>query len=384
MKDKGSFIRIHVFPSSGQDVRDGQDAGLVVLDPSCAYEKGSENRAVVVARRILESRGNSPRIFTNTLAFLAPDNTRLQDLEDGAGLYLAWQSILADRELLDLPPHQVKQAQSQSNAVDSAVGERVGEAYRWLLVPMQKTPQSDTEWRHIRLSGHDPLAMLAGEKMVRDELLVTRLAGTRLRMEDGPGTVVARGHVSIQQLVEDFARYSYMPMLADSSVLLEAIRNGLSLMMWEADSFAYADSYDSDAKRYRGLRVAHAMHWKAVMLDFWSVPKLLGGRLTQRQVRALTPARNANKSRKNKLAQPANQGEIAWLGRSGWSQEIPRICRAGQGACRACCKRDSKRGCSPPESIPGTDVKVTLHIEAEIPGGVPKDTERTVIETAAV
>ena len=36
--------------------------------------------------------------------------------------------------------------------------------------------------------------------------------------------------------------------------MLGAIRDGFGLLTWEQDSFAYAESYDEAAKRYRGLR----------------------------------------------------------------------------------------------------------------------------------
>src|SRR5207244_2790374 len=36
--------------------------------------------------------------------------------------------------------------------------------------------------------------------------------------------------------------------------LLEAIRDGCALITWDRDTFAYADSYDESAGRYRGLR----------------------------------------------------------------------------------------------------------------------------------
>lgn len=60
--------------------------------------------------------------------------------------------------------------------------------------------------------------------------------------------------VAIKQLVEDFARYLYLPRLMDSSVLLGAIREGLGLLTWEQDAFSFADNYDENAVRYRGLR----------------------------------------------------------------------------------------------------------------------------------
>ena len=64
----------------------------------------------------------------------------------------------------------------------------------------------------------------------------------------------AGNHVAIRQLVEDFGRYLYLPRLQTTAVLLNAIALGLALLTWEQDAFAYAESYDESAGRYRGLR----------------------------------------------------------------------------------------------------------------------------------
>ena len=67
-------------------------------------------------------------------------------------------------------------------------------------------------------------------------------------------------HVGIRQLVEDFGRYSYLPRLKEPTVLLEAIREGLRLLTWSQDSFAYADGFDEEAGRYRGLRCSQMVN----------------------------------------------------------------------------------------------------------------------------
>ena len=46
---------------------------------------------------------------------------------------------------------------------------------------------------------------------------------------------------------EDFARYLYLPRLAGPEVLIQAIRDGVALLTWQSDSFAYAESYDEAA-----------------------------------------------------------------------------------------------------------------------------------------
>ena len=382
LKDRGDFDRIHLFPSSSQDVRDDRNAGLVVLAPSSSYEKGSNNLAIAAARNILESRGNSRRLFINTLAFLAADNTRLQDLEEGIGQYLAWQSILDDREELDLPPHQVKQAQSQLNVADGTVSERIGETYRWLLIPIQQTPQSNIEWRYIQLSGHDHLARLASEKMVKDEMLVTCLAGTRLRMEIDRIPLWRGDHVSVQQLVDDFARYSYLPMLKEPSVLLEAIRGGLSMTTWEKDSFAYADSYDDIAKRYRGLQTR--LHRTLMDSD---TGLLVRPEVARRQMDAETASVDPTGEKDDKhepeiithdpvKEKPSDLPEQNPAKRYHGSVVLDPT-RVGLAASQI-----ADEVVVHLTSLLGADVKITLHIEAKIPSGVPKHTERTIIENS--
>jgi hypothetical protein len=102
-----------------------------------------------------------------------------------------------------------------------------------------------------------PLAVRASKKLRSDELLLTGFAATRLRMELDRVPLWRNDHVVIKQLVEDFACYPYLPRLKNSSVLLGAIREGVGLLTWDRESFAYADSYDEAAGRYRGLRGRH-------------------------------------------------------------------------------------------------------------------------------
>jgi hypothetical protein len=121
-------------------------------------------------------------------------------------------------------------------------------------VPVQTLPQNAVEWQALRLSGQEPLAVRASKKLRNDELLVTAFAGTSLRRELDRVPLWRGNHVGIRQLAEDFARYVYVPRLADPAVLSSAIQDGLGLLTWEKDSFAYADDFDEKADRYRGLR----------------------------------------------------------------------------------------------------------------------------------
>jgi len=81
---KGDFARIHPMPAIGADVPDDLDARLVVLGVNHPYSKEGNSAGELAARAIIESRGNAPRLYRNTLVFLAADRTRLQDLDEVA------------------------------------------------------------------------------------------------------------------------------------------------------------------------------------------------------------------------------------------------------------------------------------------------------------
>lgn len=253
LKQMGDFARVHPLPRSSADVPDDLAVRLVVLPPEYPYIKEADNAAQVAAQAILEFRGHAPRRYRNTLVFLAADKVRLQDLEEAVRRFLAWRSILDEKVALNLDPHQVRQAETQLQAADSTVDARLPEAYQWLLVPEQKTPQTALEWQALRLTGADALAVRASRKLKGDELLVGKLGGTVLR-QHLDAVPLWRDHVSVRQLVEDFASYLYLPRLTGPGVLVQSIRDGVELPSWEVETYAYAEGWDETTGRYRGLR----------------------------------------------------------------------------------------------------------------------------------
>src|ERR1035441_11131893 len=90
----GDFKRVHPLPGTSADVPDDLDARLVVLGVDHAYSKEPDNAAETAAKAIFETRGTAPRLYRNTIVFLAADKPRLQDLDEAVRKFLAWASIL--------------------------------------------------------------------------------------------------------------------------------------------------------------------------------------------------------------------------------------------------------------------------------------------------
>jgi predicted AAA+ superfamily ATPase len=379
LKNTGDFRRIHPLPRTGADVPDDLDARLVVLGADHSYSKEPGSPAEVAARAILESRGNTPRLYRNTLVFLAADRARLQDLEEVVRKFIAWESILAEKDTLNLTPFQVKQAETQRTSADGAVAARLPETYQWLLVPTQASPQAEIGWQPVRVTGADPLAVRASRKLRGEELLVTALAGTRLRMELDRVPLWRGDHVSVAQLVEDFAKYPYLPRLSGSDVLAGAVRDGVQLLTWTQDTFAYADAFDEVSQRYRGLRVGQLV-------------ELIGKEASGLVVKAERARRQLDEVQ----AQPGAGGgvEAPQPGPEGPpgpgsppAPKAPALPRRYHGSVSLNPTRVGRDAAVIAEEIlshlvglVGADVKVTLEIEATVVNGVPENVVRAVTE----
>ena len=257
-RQRGDFVRVHPTPSSTEDVPDEKAARLVILGPEHPHAaKVGDSEARHQALIMLEQRGNGPRYFRNTLVFLAPDRTRLADLEVAVRQYLAWDSIASDRESLNLDVFQTNLATTKRKQADEAVTVRIQETFVWVLVPAQPDVRGPIEWEETRVSGPGPLAERVSKKLVNDELLITGFAGTRLRLALDTFLWTGKDHMPVKQLWENFASYVYLPRLEDENVLVRAIENGLSQVMW-TETFAFADSQDPATGRYLGLRAGRA------------------------------------------------------------------------------------------------------------------------------
>jgi len=382
----GEFVAVHAMPASGQDVPDEPRARLVVLRTDHAYTKDPGNAAEIAAKAILESRGKSPRLYRNTLVFLAADKTLLQDLDEAVRYYLAWKTIVEEKVILNLDPQQVAQAETQHENANSTVNARLPETFQWLLVPVQSNPQATMRWQATRLVGEGRLAERASKRVVGDELLVTSLAGTLLRIDLDKIPLWRGDHVTVRQLAEDYARYLYLPRLKEASVLAGAIVDGVRKALWEDGSVAVADGFEEQTGTYRGLCCAQGISKPDVGGPLLVVkPEVARKQLevvaAQRGDKKLGNA-SGNERSENLDTQRRQQGVLAL-------PETPQIeapkrfhgtvsidpSRVGRDASEIAAEVVAHL-----VGLVGAKVTVTLEIEADVPDGVPDNVVRTVTE----
>jgi predicted AAA+ superfamily ATPase len=392
-KQRGDFSRLHPFPPTNADVPDDPDARLVILGVEYPHVKDQESQALVAAKTILESRGTAPRLYRNALVFLAADRTRLTDLDQAVRYYLAWNSIVEESKesegeepKLNLDAHQRRQARNQRDNANTTVSARIPETYQWLLVPTQSKSQDPVQWQSFRLQGQEVLAVRASRKLKNDELLVSKLAASRLRLELDNVPLWRGDHVPVKQLAEDFARYLYLPRLRNSQVLVEAIDEGIALLSWQQDSFAYADSFDEAAKRYRGLRFGqHIPMGQDEQSGVLVKPEAAMKQFQAEQAATATAVAGTPTAQPGTSGQPSATQLEADLGKPAPPAKPKRF----YGSVQLNPQRVGRDAGKIAEEVvqhlalqPGATVEVTLEITAQMPEGAPDNIVRIVTENA--
>lgn len=381
--NKGPFSRVHALPQTGLDVAEDTDARLVILGPQHPYSNGTGGEAISAATAIFESRGTSPRLYRNTLVFLAADKAKLPDLEDAVAKYLAWSSILSEADALGVSAHQRKQAETQKSAAESMIVARLPESWQWLMVPHQNKPQEAMEWKKIRLSGgQDALAVRAGKKLRTEELLYANMAGTilKLHLDQVPlWRGETKSHVGIRQLTEDFAKFVYLPRLASSTVLTNAISDGLGRITWATESFAYADSFDETSGRYSGLIGGSA---RGILEDDPGLlvhPNVASKQLAEdaQKVAEATPGYETTWNAPSSATVTSNAVTARPVLKRFHGSVTLDSGRVGRDAGRI-----AEEVVAHLVALMGAKVKVTLEIQAEIPSGAPDHVVRTVTENS--
>lgn len=241
------FGRVHVCPDSSMDVSDEQDVGLVILKYRQTYKSNNpQDIAIQAAENILNTRGTSPRIYRNMLAFIAPDQNMMSALREEIKRFLAWKSIKEDSVDLNLDAAQNRETDNNLNRSNQTIEARIQETYCHLLVPYidRAVDLKTLIWDVISIrGGSDSIVLKAARKMQQNEQLITQWAPALLNMQLDNLLWRDKNELNVGDLWKLLCTYCYLPRLASFEVLHNAIQTGVN----SEDYFAYADGV-SDGK----------------------------------------------------------------------------------------------------------------------------------------
>ncbi len=285
----GEVAGVHVCPKTPGDVTDDQEARLVILRSSDTHKGGDgKSAALAAANAILTERGSALRRHRNMLVMLAADREAMDGVRQAVRRFLAWQSVVHDKEALNLDAHQRREAADGERTSDRDVGIHFNEAWCWLLAPTQTVTEGEVgelEWEIARTTGNGGSTVTgAMRRFVANEQLIARWSPALLKMELDRWFWTDRDHVSVKQVWDALTSYCYLPRLRDRNVLAEAVRKGVTC----GDYFGYATSVSEDG-RYEGLVLGASA---AIHVDAASVlikPDAARAQLDERDKPAGTP-----------------------------------------------------------------------------------------------
>ena len=253
VRKENPFAGIHVCPNSSLDVTDDQAVRLVILKTKDFYNLRSKTTtpAEEAVNDIFNNRGTSPRIYRNMLAFVAPDVNQLESLRLEVRRFIAWKSIMSDKDDLNLDGNQIRETQSNLTRSNDTVELRLKEAYRWLMVPFidQYGDMKQIQWEITDISGgNESIVSKAARKMIQSEQVITNWAPALLQMCLDDLLWKDANDISVKKLWEYLSTYCYLPRLANYAVLEDTIRRGVN----SDEFFALAAGYSND--RYVDLK----------------------------------------------------------------------------------------------------------------------------------
>jgi len=252
-KGNGGFTGVHIF-SQHEDIVDDTQLRLVVLPLPQGHIGKKESMAIVTAREFLAKRGSQPRLNQNRLIFLCADEDTKTAVYEQIKKFLAWQSILQEKDVLNLDQHRIKEANRNQKESDERLNGALRETYKWILAPYQdkeKKGLSDIKWEEIRIPTMDENPMEAIMRKLKEaEVVILQWAGIHLSgfLKEWYFTNDAND-VLLKNLWNDFCRYLYLPRLSNENVLINAVADGVQ----SADFFAYASG--KEAEKYVGLKI---------------------------------------------------------------------------------------------------------------------------------
>lgn len=252
LRKEQPFAGIHPCPASSLDVPDDQAVRLILLRTVDTYKRTAKScKAMETVNEILNHRGSSPRIYRNMIAFVAPDYDNLNSLETEVRRFIAWKSIMSEKDELNLDGNQIRETDNNLNRSNQTVALRIKETYCWLLVPFID-PNEDLktiQWEISNIGGGDEnIVAKAAKKMIQNEQVITNWAPALLQMSLDDLLWKDSDDIQIKKLWEYLSTYCYLPRLANYSVLEDTILRGVA----SDEYFALAGAYNKN--RYVDLK----------------------------------------------------------------------------------------------------------------------------------
>jgi hypothetical protein len=396
LADRGHFDAVQVAPDGSSEVPD-ETGGVraVVLGVAHPHSARDGSDALVEVKDILLQRGATPRVYRNTLVFLASDNRQLDNLKEAMRSSLAWDGVVRDADTgrLDLKTSDIALAKDKAKEARETVQTRLKETWCYLIYPYQDSAQSDVELTSARIPPQDGILGRASKKLVSDEALLPEIGPERLNRELEKYIWNGKPHLHLKDLWEYLNRYTYLPRLKSRETLTKSVQSAVSGML--PGPFAYSERWDEGSQSYAGLAIEKASN-ALVSIDSDSIIVKPDAAEASRPKPAAASEQSGLGSRAGAATGETDEGSATHTGEGGVHESAAAKPDAEikpkrfVGTVMLSPDRPARDMHQIVEAIveqlttlPGAEVLLKLEIDAEVPSGLDRAKVRTLLENAS-
>lgn len=220
---KADTFKSFLFPESSHDIPDDESLKLIVMSPDFVRESDETEQVI---RGFWEYRGETPRVYRNTLFFVVAERKALSDLiygHEGLKRKLAMEGV--KREQWErLNERKRRDLHERLQRAERHLPTKVLNAYRWVVYP----ERDGLKWEDMGTAtvGEASLSQRVSQYLKSDRVgkLITSLTPERLtRYTFGEKE---RGR-SIKDLRSAFGMYPHLPAVSNPNVVPGAVREGV-------------------------------------------------------------------------------------------------------------------------------------------------------------
>ncbi len=153
----GGYLKTYISPKDGSEIQDNDDLKLIVLS----------KRDDTLCQNLIVNKGETPRIYRNTLFFITPPSGEADHLKAEIRKVVAYEEIKKDTSL-NLSPTQEKEIEEARKQSETALNNALRRDYRNVLIPVKDglsaedlgmraqgldTPLDDEVYEMLRVKG---------------------------------------------------------------------------------------------------------------------------------------------------------------------------------------------------------------------------------------
>jgi hypothetical protein len=210
---KSEHFDIYICPKHTRDIPDTEKLKLIIM----------ESNNPIMIKEFIETYGERPRVYRNTMIFLCPLEGEKNKFLDMLRKKLAWEEIEKDKNL-ELTPDQKERVKNNIKTLNEDIKERIKSVYRIVYLPNKDEPE--------RIDLGAPTYI--GKKEYTDEIYIRLKEEGKILEKISPHLLKEKylkikDYVQTKNILDSFYKIPGELRIKSKEVLAKAIKEGVRL-----------------------------------------------------------------------------------------------------------------------------------------------------------